>query len=130
MIPSQFVPLSRLPLSLNGKLDRRALAQLQITEPSEQGRTEPPATQIETTLAGFWREILHTQNIGLDDNFLDFGGDFLLLTVFHSRLQKALTSDIPLTDLFQFTTIRTLACHFTETNLAKYQLNGVPTPAQ
>jgi acyl carrier protein len=109
MIPALFIPLDSLPLSPNGKTDRAALAQLEI-----QVQTAPvasPNTGIEHTLAQLWQRILNVQHVGLDDNFFDLGGDSLLLVAVHSNLQKALGTEIPVTDLFEFTTIRKLAGH-------------------
>jgi non-ribosomal peptide synthetase component F len=109
MIPALFIPLDSFPLSTNGKTDRAALARLEI-----QVKTAPvasPNTGIEHTLAQLWQRILNVQHVGLDDNFFDLGGDSLLLVAVHSNLQKALGAEIPVTDLFEFTTIRKLAGH-------------------
>src|SRR6267154_993298 len=109
MIPALFIPLDSLPLSPNGKTDRAALAQLEI-----QVKAAPVAstnTGIEHTLAQLWQRILNVQHVGLDENFFDLGGDSLLLVAVHSHLQKALGTEIPVTDLFEFTTIRKLAGH-------------------
>jgi acyl carrier protein len=56
-----------------------------------------------------WKRILRVDRVDLDDNFFDIGGDSLLLVAVHSNLQKTLQIEIPVTDLFEFTTVRTLA---------------------
>jgi hypothetical protein len=57
------------------------------------------------------------ERAGLDDNFFDLGGDSLLLLAVHANLQKALQLEIPITDLFEFATIRTLAAHLSKAGL-------------
>jgi amino acid adenylation domain-containing protein len=109
MIPSLFVSLDSFPLSTNGKTDRAALAQLEI-----QTKTAPqefPQNGVEHTVAELWQRILDVPHVGLDDNFFDLGGDSLLLVAVHSNLQKALHAEIPVTDLFEYTTVRKLAAH-------------------
>jgi amino acid adenylation domain-containing protein len=109
MIPALFIPLDSFPLSANGKTDRAALAKLEI-----QVKTAPmesPQTSIEHTVAELWQRILNVPRVGLDDNFFDLGGDSLLLVAVHSNLQKALHAKIPVTDLFEYTTVRKLAVH-------------------
>jgi amino acid adenylation domain-containing protein len=109
MIPSLFIPLDSFPLSTNGKTDRAALARLEIqTQPAP---LESPQSGIEHTVAELWQRILNVPHVGLDDNFFDLGGDSLLLVAVHSNLQKALHAEIPVTDLFEYTTVRKLAAH-------------------
>jgi aspartate racemase len=108
MVPALFVPLESLPLSPNGKVDRAALPPPTVT-PANDAAAEAPGSQIEQSLTELWCRILRAEHVGLDDNFFDLGGDSLLLVAVHSNLQKMLQIDIPVTDLFEFTTIRTLA---------------------
>jgi amino acid adenylation domain-containing protein len=110
MVPALFVPLNALPLSPNGKVDRTALpaATSAGTEPSP---ANAPATQLEKTISDLWQRILRVDRVGSDDNFFDLGGDSLMIVAVHSNLQKILQVEIPVTDLFEFTTIRTLARH-------------------
>ena len=61
-----------------------------------------------------WRRALQVSQIGLDDNFFDLGADSLTIVSVHSNLQKALQREIPVTDLFEFTTIRVLTNHLAE----------------
>ena len=124
MIPALFIPLDSLPLSANGKTDRAALAKLEIQVKTAQ--IELPQGGIEHTVAELWQRILNVPHIGLDDNFFDLGGDSLLLVAVHSTLQKTLHAEIPVTDLFEYTTVRKLAAHLGEkqpsgTDLAEAQ---------
>lgn len=77
MVPSLFVPLDKLPLTPNGKVDRKALPEPFATGRVVQSR-EPPATDMERTLAGIWQELLKLDQIGRDDNFFELGGHSLL----------------------------------------------------
>jgi acyl carrier protein len=111
MIPGSFVALEFLPLSENGKVDRAALSNREVAPKTKLSPGGVPASELERTLAQLWQRVLKIQNVGLDDNFFDLGGDSLLLVAVHSNLQKLLQNEIPLTDLFEFSTIRKLARH-------------------
>ncbi len=118
MVPALFVALPALPLTPNGKIDRAALpapgAATGASTPAA-GRESPAsnaaseASELEQNLIALWKRILRVDSVGLDDNFFDIGGDSLLLVAVHSNLQKTLQIEIPVTDLFEFTTVRTLA---------------------
>jgi amino acid adenylation domain-containing protein len=111
MVPAFFVTLPALPLSDNGKVDRAALSKLEIAPNREPHTNNVPANEIERILEQLWRQMLNLPAVGLDDNFFDLGGDSLLLVAVHSKSQKALQREIPVTDLFEFPTIRKLAKH-------------------
>jgi amino acid adenylation domain-containing protein len=111
MVPAFFVALKFLPLSENGKVDRAALAAMESGPKQQTAPARALSTELERTLAQLWQRILKVQNVGLDDNFFDLGGDSLLLVAVHSNLQKQLQVEIPLTELFEFSTIRKLAKH-------------------
>lgn len=113
MIPALFVPLAAMPLSPNGKLDRSALSVPAANVTSASPRATN-ATELEQNLAELWKRILRIETVGLDDNFFDAGGDSLMIIALHSNLQKTLGIEVEVTDLFQFPTIRALACHVTE----------------
>jgi len=111
MVPAFFVPLLAFPLSEHGKVDRAALAKLDVPHKQDSASVGPDSSHLERTLAELWQRILRVPHVGLDDNFFDLGGDSLLLVAVHSNLQKILRTEIPLTDLFEFATIRKLAQH-------------------
>jgi amino acid adenylation domain-containing protein len=112
MVPAFFVPLTTMPLSPNGKVDRTALPAPTI---GTEEVTPAPGTSspLEETLKALWQRALQVSQIGLDDNFFDLGADSLTIVSVHSKLQKTLEREIPVTDLFEFTTIRTLTNHLT-----------------
>jgi aspartate racemase len=130
MVPAFFVPLPSLPLSEHGKLDRAALAKLEIASTKERPTVSFSGSDLERTLAELWRRILKVPNVGLDDNFFDLGGDSLLLVAVHSNLQKHLQTEIPLTDLFEFATIRKLAQHLSGAELQPSSLSDVQERAK
>jgi len=113
MIPTRFISIAAFPLSANGKVDRAALPAPVIVAVGNVS-AEAPYTKLEQTLAELWQRILRVERVGLDDNFFDLGGDSLMIVAAHSNLQKMFEVEIPVTDLFEFTTIRTLAQHLGE----------------
>ena len=109
MIPAQYVSMPNLPLTVNGKVDRGNLPR-----PAIQGgaRVETSfSDDMEQLVAEIWKKALRIERAGLDENFFDLGGDSLLLVAVHSQLQKRLEREIPVTDLFDQATIRSLAKH-------------------
>jgi amino acid adenylation domain-containing protein len=111
MVPAFFVALPAFPLSEHGKIDRAALAKLEVSLKQDSASVQPDSNHLERTLAELWQRILRVPQVGFDDNFFDLGGDSLLLVAVHSNLQKILQTEIPFTDLFEFATIRKLAQH-------------------
>ena len=105
MVPALFVAIDSLPLSPNGKVDRAALPTPGSEAPAS---PESPKTKLEQSITDLWKRILRTERVGLDDNFFDLGGDSLLLIAVHSNLEKMFNLEIPVTDLFEFTTVRSL----------------------
>jgi amino acid adenylation domain-containing protein len=130
MVPAFFVALPSLPLSDHGKVDRRALATLEIAAKERSQAAGLPDNQLERALAQLWQRILKVPNVGLDDNFFDLGGDSLLLVAVHSNLQKLLQTQIALTDLFEFATIRKLAQHLGHAESGIAPLSDVQERAQ
>jgi acyl carrier protein len=110
MIPAFFFGLASLPLTSNGKVDRSALVALGVPDRAVLA-AEAATTELEKTIFDIWRDSLGTDRFGVLSNFFDIGGDSLLLVGVHSSLEKTLQAAIPVTALFEFTTIRSLAEH-------------------
>lgn len=110
MIPSAFVPIESLPLSPNGKVDRSALLRAQPLEfgDADSVLSPVPLTDLEQAISAIWQQVLNC-GIGTNDNFFDFGGDSLQVIEMHSELQKMLGRELSITDLFEYTTVRSLA---------------------
>jgi len=110
MVPSQIVRLDAMPVTPNGKIDRRALpAPDQVATPAR--ALVAPATDLQRTVAGVWQEVLRVTQVGTEDNFFDLGGDSLLAAQVLSLLRRRVREDVSLTDLFRYPTIRTLTDH-------------------
>ncbi|HLO48961.1 MAG TPA: amino acid adenylation domain-containing protein [Kamptonema sp.] len=109
MIPSAFVMLETLPLLPNGKVDRRSLPAPEQARPKLEAAYQAPRTEIEQTIAAIWQEFLHLEEVGIDDNFFDLGGDSLLLVRVHSQMQKIFQRELSLVGMFQYPTIGYLA---------------------
>ena len=99
--------LPELPLTPNGKIDRRALPQ-----PS-QGETKatfaPPSNLVEEVLAEIWNKFLELEQISVNDNFFEVGGNSLLAIQLVSQIRKTFDVELPLQSLFEFSTVRELA---------------------
>ncbi|WP_330277064.1 amino acid adenylation domain-containing protein [Lentzea sp. NBC_00516] len=105
MVPSAFVVVPEIPLTRNGKLDRRALP----APEQEQTSYTAPGTAAERTVADVWQEVLGVGRVGADDDFFDLGGDSILSIQVASRLRSALGADVSPRQLFDTPTVRALA---------------------
>ena len=108
MVPALYVTLEKLPLTPNGKVDRKALPAPQGQRSSDKQFVAPKGG-VEQAVAAIWKEILHVDQVGVDDNFFDFGGHSLQVVQVQNRLRETLNVDVPVLKLFQFPTVRTLA---------------------
>ncbi len=118
MLPSAFVVLESLPLTANGKIDRRALKALHepISSRSLVGvasrfdnRDIAPRTPVESVLANIFTEVLGLKRVGVYDNFFELGGHSLLATQLVSRVRDTLQVELPLRSVFEASTIDLLA---------------------
>ncbi|WP_376962034.1 amino acid adenylation domain-containing protein [Azospirillum sp. A26] len=108
MVPSQILRVDRLPLTVNGKLDRDRLADhdqpMQVTAAAH----VPPESPVEQALAAIWAEVLGVTRIGLDDDFFELGGHSLLATQVASRIAADLGVTLDIRTLFEATGLRGL----------------------
>jgi amino acid adenylation domain-containing protein len=109
MVPAAIVVLESLPLSPNGKLDRRALPPPDRTEPADREDYVAPRTPVEEMLAGIWATVLRLERVGIQDNFFALGGHSLLATQVVSRVRTAIGIELPLRALFEDPTVADLA---------------------
>jgi amino acid adenylation domain-containing protein len=105
MIPTQFVSLERLPLTANGKLDRRALPAVDHGRSDMEQTFVAPRTPAEELLAGIWSAVLNVPHIGVHDDFFDLGGHSLVATQVMARVRDAFQVELPLRGLFDAPTV-------------------------
>ncbi|MET0500480.1 MAG: amino acid adenylation domain-containing protein, partial [Candidatus Binatia bacterium] len=110
MVPSGFVLLDTLPVTPNGKIDRKSLPEPDHTT-SEPESYIPPRTEIESLVAGIWAQVLNLEKIGVHSNFFDLGGHSLLATQIVSRIREALGVEVALRVLFEKPTVAGLSDH-------------------
>ncbi|SDZ69560.1 phosphopantetheine-binding protein, partial [Pseudomonas salomonii] len=104
MVPTHFMFLAQMPLTPNGKLDRKGLPEPDAS--LMQQHYVAPQTELEQQIAAIWAEILHLPRVGLDDNFFEVGGHSLLAIQITSRVQAELGLQVPLVEVFQTETLR------------------------
>jgi amino acid adenylation domain-containing protein len=108
MIPNAIVILEFLPLTSNGKIDRRALP-IPDLHSQREDKYVAPRTPIEEILAQVWTQILKVEQVGIHDNFFTFGGHSLLATQLVSRIRTNFKVELPLRSLFAAPTVAELA---------------------
>jgi amino acid adenylation domain-containing protein len=123
MVPSAFVFLPELPLTDNGKIDRKALLKLSqpnialsaAASPLESKSAHQTSNEIERIVAAAWQDALGIPSVGMNDNFFDLGAHSLTVAEVQAKLQEALGREISLVDLFEFSTVSALARHLAGT---------------
>jgi acyl-coenzyme A synthetase/AMP-(fatty) acid ligase len=119
MIPSAFVFLEALPLSPNGKVDRRSLPPPGRSRPELDTAFVAPRTPVEEELARIWVEVLSIDQVGVYDNFLELGGHSLAATQVISRVIKKFEFELPVQFLFQAPTVAQMAAAIGESRAKK-----------
>jgi acyl carrier protein len=119
MIPAALVLLDELPLTVSGKVDRRALP-----APDQNGLQlanvyQPPRTPTEQTLVAIWGEVLKLEKLGIYDNFFDLGGHSLLATQIISRIRSAFSIDLPQRHMFESPTVAVMAVIIAEDQMKR-----------
>ena len=118
MIPAVFVKMDALPLTTNGKTDRKALP---MPEDAQEERSfTAPTSDKEEQLLGIWQSVLGSENIGTEDNFFTSGGDSIKAIQIMARI-KSLGFSVEMKDIFQYPTVRDLAPQLKEAQLSKEQ---------
>jgi amino acid adenylation domain-containing protein len=110
LIPRVFIQLKEFPLTLTGKIDRNALPD---SEEGEDRAFIPPANQLEEKVLEIWAEVLglETQEISMDSNFFEIGGQSFKAVILAAKIQKEFDVGIPLQDLFELSTASEMAAY-------------------
>lgn len=110
MVPAAFVLLDALPVTSNGKVDRRKLPALdEYLNPGQDESYVAPATPFEERMAELWAEVLHLRRVGIHDNFFEIGGHSLLSVQLITRVRATWSIELPLRSLFEAPTVAGLA---------------------
>src|SRR6185436_11270696 len=94
------VAVAELPLTVNGKVDRRALQALAVEVAGSDEETVPARTPVEEILVAIWAEVLGRETVSVQDNFFELGGHSLLATQVISRVRDAFGQEVALRSLF------------------------------
>ena len=109
MVPSLFVTLDALPLTVTGKVDRRSLPSPECTRPALETAYVSPRSPLEESLTRLWAEVLRLDRVGIHDNFLELGGHSLLATTLVSRVLAQFQVPVTLRALFDSPTVAEMA---------------------
>ena len=109
MVPSEFVVLSEMPLTPNGKIDRKALPEPPGASANE--NLEQAADSREETIAAIWADALGLSEISVTGNFFDLGGHSLLVVQVQRQMNERLGTAVSITDLFRYPTVRAISKH-------------------
>ncbi|MGK8893959.1 non-ribosomal peptide synthase/polyketide synthase [Burkholderia gladioli] len=126
MVPACFVEIEAVPLTANGKLDRRALPLPELSAPAVHVE---PATPLQAQIAAIWASLLKRPAIGLHDNFFEAGGHSLLATRLVAHLRRELGVELPLRAVFEAPTLERLARRVQEAGESAAQADTQPAAA-
>src|SRR5262249_25818330 len=110
MVPQSISIVDDIPISANGKIDRRALQSREMRHKEDDFIA--PGTSMERAIASVWQEVLNSDTaVGVNDNFFALGGNSLLLAQVCSKLRRTMNRDVSIVELFKYPTVRTLSNH-------------------
>ncbi len=108
MIPSYFVQVDKIPLTTNGKVNRKAL-EVYGEKMSIGVEYVAPKNEMEKIIAEVWKDVLILDKVGVQDNFFDIGGNSLFIVKANHKLKALIGKDVPLVDMFRYPTIDSFA---------------------
>ncbi|WP_432409136.1 non-ribosomal peptide synthetase [Wukongibacter sp. M2B1] len=124
MVPTHFIQLEKMPLMVNGKIDRKALALLKARVETDT-KLQQPKNSIEEKLLKIWKETLGIDSINLRDNYFDIGGNSILLIRMYNLINREYPDKVTVSDLFSYSTISELAA-FIESDNEKGKIDVSP----
>lgn len=107
MIPVRYVHMEKFPVTANGKIDRKTIANIKLQE--DKKKIEKPSNQVEQELAAIWSDVLGRQEISVQDSFFELGGDSLKLVKAYNQIEAKYPGRVTIAKLFGYPTIRKLA---------------------
>jgi amino acid adenylation domain-containing protein len=119
MLPSYFIRIDKLPLTSNGKINRKALLAKDFNI-NTVGEYEAPRNNLEEKLLFLWNSVLGIKNIGINDNFFELGGHSLKATILSSRIHKEIQAEVPLSEIFKAPTIKGISEYIKEAKKSIY----------
>jgi len=126
MVPAIFVKMDKLPLTVNGKIDRKKLPDPEL---QQSHKLVKPGTEIERKLAEIWKEVLKINEISVNDNFFELGGHSLGIVQVQGKIKEVFDKELNVVDMFKYPTIRALATFLGEGGNGKEKLEKVQTRA-
>jgi amino acid adenylation domain-containing protein len=126
MVPAAYVRLEALPLTANGKLDRKALPAADRDAFATRD-FEPPQGETETLLAAIWADVLKVERVGREDNFFALGGHSLLATRVITRVRRKFDVDLPVREVFTFPVLSALADKLLTVQLEQFNEADIAT---
>ncbi|MCK4259635.1 MAG: non-ribosomal peptide synthase/polyketide synthase, partial [Halanaerobiales bacterium] len=119
MIPAYFIQLDKMPLNVNGKIDRK---ELPIPEGKILVGTEyvAPRNETEEMLVEIWKEVLSVDKVGINDNYFELGGHSLKATILVSKIYKRMDVEMPLSEVFKRPTVKEISEYIKKTNKTVY----------
>ena len=108
MVPSELVVLENIPICADGRLDREALPAIEAM-PKSDDQAKLPLGETERIIADIWKQVLKIDEVGVEQNFFELGGNSLIIPEVHTALQDAFGVNLTVVELFQYPTIRSLA---------------------
>lgn len=109
LVPSRFVRMSELPLTFNGKIDRKQLEQHLLRELPEPAASERPQDELEAQLLAIWSKVLGVEVTSIHHSFFELGGNSILLLRLYNEINEQLQVELTIADLFAQHTVRMLA---------------------
>ena len=110
MIPGSFMQVKKIPLTPNGKIDREAL-DIIGKRLGTGSKYTAPGNDIERKIQTVWKETLHLDQVSIHDNYFDLGGTSFEIIVINERLREVFQVDIPVVNMFRYTTIKSFALY-------------------
>src|ERR1051326_6380272 len=125
MIPSAFVMLEEMPLTVNGKVDRRALPAPDSSRPKLEKVYVAPRNEREEKLAGIWSQVLGLEKVGVHDNFFELGGDSIIIIKIIGRMTQ-IGLEVSAKQIHDHPTIAELASAVSETVQTEEVFDSMP----